>query len=171
MPSPSSAIASTTTSPRRASETSTRWPPCSSAFCSSSANTSASAVARAPGQRHRLERRDDILAAADALHEHRAQPADQIREIDVLLALLGEQLVHRRDGEDAVDGVLERLARIDRVRRARLQPQQRRDRLQVVLDPVVDLLSQHAAQHRTAVLERHRRVRRDRGEHLAVDLA
>ena len=47
---------------------------------------------------------------------------------------------------------------------ARLEAQQRGDRLQVVLDPVVDLLGEHAAHHRAPVLERDRRVMRDRGE-------
>ena len=50
----------------------------------------------------------------------------------------------------------------------RLQAQERRNRLQVVLDPVVDLLGEHAAQHRPPVLERDRRVARDRAEQRAV---
>ena len=51
---------------------------------------------------------------------------------------------------------------------ARLQAQQRRDGLQVVLDAVVDLLGEHAAHHRAAVLERDGRVLRDRRQQLAV---
>ena len=47
-PSPSSAIASTTSPFRRSSSTRTIAPPCSSAFWSSSLKTSASAVARPP---------------------------------------------------------------------------------------------------------------------------
>ena len=53
---------------------------------------------------------------------------------------------------------------------ARLQPEQRRDGLQVVLDPVVDLLGEHAAHHRAPVLERDRRLLGDRREQLAVVL-
>ena len=69
------------------------------------------------GKRDRLELRRHLLAAADALDEHRAQPVDQVGELDVLVAPLGQQLVHRRDRENAIDRMLERLARIDRVRR------------------------------------------------------
>ena len=47
---------------------------------------------------------------------------------------------------------------------ARLQPEQRRDGLEVVLDAVMDLLGEHAAHDRATVLERDRGVRRDRGE-------
>ena len=65
------------------------------------------------GERDRLEPRLDLAPRADPLHEHRAQPVDQLRQLDVLLALLGERLVDGRDREDPVDRVLERLARID----------------------------------------------------------
>jgi hypothetical protein len=51
---------------------------------------------------------------------------------------------------------------------ARLQPEQRRDRLQVVLDAVVDLLGEHAAHDGAPVLERDRRVVRDRLEQRLV---
>ena len=53
---------------------------------------------------------------------------------------------------------------------ARLQAQERGDGLQVVLDAVVDLLGEHAAHHRAPVLERDRRLLRDRREQLAVVL-
>ena len=91
----------------------------------------------------------------------------QLRELDVLLALLGQRLVHGGDREDPVDGVLERLARVDAVG-ARLQPQERGDGLEVVLDAVVDLLGEHAAHHRAPVLERDRGVVRDRLEQRAL---
>ena len=142
-------------------------PPCSSAFWKSSLKTSASAVARSPGERDRLELRLDRLAGDQALDEHRAQPLDQLGEVDVVLAVLGQHLVHRRDREDPVDRVGQRPARVD-VGRARLQPQQRRHGLQVVLDPVVDLLGEHAAHHRAAVLERDGGVVGDRLEQPAV---
>ena len=76
--------------------------------------------------------------------------------------------MHRRDREDPVDRVLERLARIDAVGRARLEPEQRRDGLQVVLDAVVDLLGEHAAHHRAPVLERDRGMVGDRDEQRAL---
>ena len=82
--------------------------------------------------------------------------------------LLGQHLVHRRDGEDAVDRVAERLPRVDLVRAGGLEPQQRGHGLEVVLDPVVDLLGEHAAQDRAPVLERDRRVVGDRGEQAAL---
>ena len=47
---------------------------------------------------------------------------------------------------------------------ARLQAEERGDGLQVVLDAVVDLLGEHAAHHGASVLERDRRVARDRRE-------
>ena len=117
------------------------------------------------GERDLLELGLDVLARADALHEHRAQPLDQLAELDVVLAPLGQHLVHGGDREDPVDRVVERLPRVDHhVRAARLQAEQRGDRLQVVLDAVVDLLGEHAAHDRAPVLERHRRLVRDRGE-------
>ena len=71
--------------------------------------------------------------------------------------------MHGGDREDAVDGILQCLAWIG-VGRLRLQPQQRRDRLQVVLDAVVDLLCEDPAHHRASVLQSDRRVVRDRCE-------
>ena len=52
--------------------------------------------------------------------------------------------------------------------RPRLQAQQRGDRLQVVLDAVVDLLGEHATQRHPPVLERDGGLARDRLEQLAV---
>src|SRR5262245_50783947 len=46
------------------------------------------------GERHLLELRVDVLAGADALHEHRAQPLDQLAELDVVVAPLRQHLVH-----------------------------------------------------------------------------
>ena len=79
--------------------------------------------------------------------------------------MLGQHLVDGRNREDPVDRIGKRPARVD-ARRLRLQPQQRRDRLQVVLDAVVDLLGEHAAHDRPPVLERHGRVMGDRLEQL-----
>jgi hypothetical protein len=59
--------------------------------------------------------------------------------------------------------VLERLVRVDVVR-ARLQAEQRRNGLQVVLDAMVDLLGEDAAHDSAPVLERNGGVMRDRLE-------
>ena len=75
--------------------------------------TSASAVARWPASETGLELRRHLLPLDEPLHEHRAQPVDELAEVDVVLAVLGEHLVHGRDREDPVDGVLQRLARVD----------------------------------------------------------
>ena len=123
------------------------------------------ARSRAPPASDTARRGLDLLARAEPLDEHGAQPLDELAEIDVVVALLGQHLVHGGDGEDPVHRVLERLRRV-RPGRAGLEPQERRDGLEVVLDPVVDLLSEDAAQDRPAVLERHRGVVRDRGEEL-----
>ena len=145
-------------------------PPCSSAFCEQLREDERERRRALAGERHRLELGRHLAAGADALHEHRAQPVEQLGEVDVLVALLGQHLVHGRDREDPVDRVLERLARIDVAGVPRLEPQQRRHGLEVVLDPVVDLLGEHAAHHRAPVLERDRRLLGDRGEQLAVVL-
>ena len=69
---------------------------------------------RAPArERHMGERGLDALLRAQALHEHRAQPVEQLVEIDLLVAPLGQHLVHGSDREDPVDRVLERLPRVD----------------------------------------------------------
>ena len=142
-------------------------PPCSSAFERSSEKTSASAVARWPARVDRLELGRHLLARDEALHEGRSKAVDELREVDHVLSMLGQLLVHRGDREDPVDGVAERLLRVDAVR-ARLEAEQRRDGLEVVLDPVVDLLGEDAAQGHPAVLERDRRLVRDRVEQLPV---
>ena len=51
---------------------------------------------------------------------------------------------------------------------SRLEPQQRGHGLQVVLDPVVDLLSEDPTKRHAAVLERHGGLARDRLEQLAI---
>ena len=123
------------------------------ALPSSSLKTRASDVARCPASEHGLELRGHVLAGDEPLHEHRAQSLDQLGKIDLVLAMLGQHLVDGRDGEYSVDGVGERLVGVDLLR-PRLEPQQGRDGLEVVLDPVVDLLGEHPAQDRPAVLER-----------------
>ena len=97
------------------------------------------------------------------MDEHRAQAIDELAEVDVVLAVLGEDLVHGGDREDPVDRVIQRLACVD-VLRPRLQPEQRGDGLQVVLHAVVDFLSEDAAHDRSPVLERDSCMVRDRLE-------
>src|SRR5581483_6433970 len=92
------------------------------------------------GEEHRLELLVDGAAVRDALHQDAAEPPEEIGEVDVVVAALREELVHRGDREDPVHRVLERLSRVDRSGRARLQAQEGRDRLEVVLDTVMDLL-------------------------------
>src|SRR3954447_26635938 len=76
-----------------------------------------------PLEPHGLEAGGDVLADLEALHEHRPQPVDQLVQLDVVLAKLGQHLVDGRDREDPVDGVTECLLRID-VGGARLQAEQ-----------------------------------------------
>ena len=142
-------------------------PPCSSAFERSSEKTSASAVARCPASSTGSSSAVDLLARDEALHEHRTEPVDELGEIDDVLPVLGQLLVHGGDREDPVDGVAERLLGVDAVR-ARLEAEQRRNGLEVVLDPVVDLLGEDAAQSHPAVLERDGGLIRDGVEQLPV---
>ena len=89
----------------RASSIRTVPPPCSSAFWKSSLKTSASAVARSPASDTGSSSASTVLARDEPLDEHRAQPLDQLGEVDVVLAVLGQHLVHGRDREDPVDRV------------------------------------------------------------------
>ena len=123
-----------------------------------------------PCQDYRRELGRHLAACPDPLHEHRPEPVEELREIDVLVPLLGQHLVDGRDREDPVHRVHQRLARIDVLGIARLQPQERRHRLQVVLDAVVDLLREHTAHDGAPVLERDGGLLGDRAEQLAVGL-
>ena len=71
-------------------------------------------------ERDRLQVCLDLLRRGEALEEHRAQPLDELVQLDVVVAPLGQHLVHGGDREDAVDRVVERLARVDLLCRARL---------------------------------------------------
>ncbi len=108
--------------------------------------------------------------SADTLHERCAQPPEQIGEINVVVAALGQQFVHRGNREDAVHGIFECLLRVDHAVGARLESQQRRNGLKVVLDAVVDLLGEHAPHYRAAVLERNGCLLRNRREQVTVVL-
>ena len=51
------------------------------------------------GELDRLEPRAHLLALDEPLDEHRAQPVHELAEVDVVLAMLRQGLVHRGDGE------------------------------------------------------------------------
>ena len=91
------------------------------------------------GQHHRLQPAFH-LAPSQALPQHRLQPPDQPGAVDVVVMRGGQQVVHGRDRQDPVHALVERPLGRRIVDRARLQAQQRGHGLQVVLDPVVDLL-------------------------------
>ena len=122
------------------------------------------------GQRTGSKLLVDLPAGADTLDQHRAQPAEQFREVDVVVVVLGQHLVDGRDREDPVDRVLERLRGSTRSASRAWSRRSDAHGLQVVLDAVMDLLGEHAAHHGPPVLERHRRLLGDRGEQLPVVL-
>ena len=76
-------------------------------------------------------------------------------EVDVLGEALGEGVVHDGDRRDAAHGLAERVARLVGVRAARLDAQERCHRLQVVLDPVVDLADRGVLGDELALLVAH----------------
>ncbi len=69
-------------------------------------------------------------------HEH---ALEDLVEVDVLIEPLGQRVVHDGDRGHASHGLRERVPRLLGVRPPGLDPQQRRDGLQVVLHAVVDL--------------------------------
>ncbi len=79
--------------------------------------------------------------------------------------------MHNGDGRYPAHGLVEGLARFVRVRPARLDPQQRRHRLQVVLDPVVDLPDRRILRDELAFLVaqlRHITTQHDRADALTA---
>ena len=79
--------------------------------------------------------------------------------------------MHDGDRGDAAHRLRERLARLVGVRAARLDAQQRRDRLQVVLDPVVDLADRRVLGDELLLLVAqlgHVAAQHDRADPLAV---
>ena len=76
-------------------------------------------------------------------HVARRQLEDMLHDllhVDILTALLGKVLVNDRNRKDAVDALLQRGLDVLRLRAAGLQPQQACNRLQIVLDAMVNLL-------------------------------
>ena len=94
---------------------------------------------RAAGRTCRAGRGVTRASGADDLAGHHRHPAGDVVEVHDLVRDVRQRLVHHRDRADPADGLLQRRPRLRRLQPPRLQPQQRRDRLQVVLDPVVDL--------------------------------
>ena len=81
----------------------------------------------------------------------RSTPADHVVEVDEVAGRLRQRLVDERDRADPRHALVERLLGLLRVEPPRLQPQQRRDRLQVVLHAVVDLADDRVLEHEHAV--------------------
>ena len=103
-------------------------------------------------ERHRaraLRRQDETWAPElrpyrelPVCHVARSQVEDvahDLLDIDVLAALLRKVLMDNGDGEDAVDALLQRCLYLGRLGPPRLDAQQARDGLQVVLDTMVNL--------------------------------
>ena len=138
---------------------------------SSSEKTSASAVARLPASEHRLELapRPPCPAPTPCTSIARSRSSRSARSTSSSRRSVSTSCtaaIARIRLTESSSALRESICR----RRARLQAQERRDGLQVVLDAVVDLLGEHAAHHGTPVLERDGRVLRDRREQLAVVL-
>ena len=114
----------------------------SAAFWSSSLSTTASGVATAagttPGSPSTMQRigRSGTAKASSAM---RVRSRDDVEEGHVLARLAGEDLVHQGDRPHPADRLLDGGLGLGRLEPAALQAQQRRDRLEVVLHPVVDL--------------------------------
>ena len=166
-PSPSSAIASTTSPFRCASSISMRPAPCSSAFWSSSLKTSASAVARLPAsetcsRRASTSRPPPIPCTSIARSRSMSSASSTSSSRCSVSASCTAAIARIRLTECSS------ASRGSTSRRVRLQAQQRRDRLEVVLHAVVDLLREHAAHDRAPVLERDGGVVRDRLEQRAL---
>ena len=97
------------------------------------------------GDRHGTERR------GHALFHHPNQRSHDLGEPDLVVRTLGQRLVHYRDGADASHRLPEGLPGLFALQPPGLEAQQRRDGLQVVLHPVVDLADGGVLGHQLAV--------------------
>ena len=97
-------------------------------------------------ERHRGERAG-VRRPAAGLAQHGRQPAHEVGRVHVVVSRCGQQVVDLGDRQDPSDRVAQGTARV--ALGARRQAQQRGHGLQVVLDPVMDLLGEQAA-HRPA---------------------
>ena len=85
------------------------------------------------------ERHDGL---ADALH------------INLVQLLLREHVVHGSDADDPVDALRQHLLHRLEAVMVQLEPQEARDRLQAILDPVVHLLDDRRAHHQLRIRDR-----------------
>ena len=116
--------------------------PWSTAFCISSVSTTDSGVATLAGMRppspSSSKCTGPIRRLQALLGEAQQRPHD-LDERDVVTGLPRQRLVDERDRADAAHRLRHRRLGLRVLQPAGLQAQQRRDRLQVVLHPVVDL--------------------------------
>jgi hypothetical protein len=81
-----------------------------------------------------------LVGIEDALRDFGDDALGDLSDVDNTRLVMRQGLVHDGDREDSVDRLAQDLADLGRLGAPRLDAQQRGDRLQVVLDPVVDLL-------------------------------
>ena len=156
--------------------TSPSWPasPCSTAFVTSSVSASASGVAYSLGSvpKRPVECvRARVFGRRGDLGDELQHAGEHLVEVDVLRQPLRERVVHDGDRRHAPHRLGERLARLVGVRATRLDAQQRRDRLQVVLDAVVDLADRRVLGDELLLLVadlRHVAAQHDRADARAV---
>ena len=98
----------------------------------------ASGRRQGPGVAGDLEQ-DRVVGRHEALLDHADERAHDLEEGHFLAGLVRQRLVHECDRTDAAHRLLDGGLGLGRRQAPTLQAQQRRDRLQVVLHPVVDL--------------------------------
>ena len=79
------------------------------------------------------------VVAGGNLGDEQQHPVEHDVEIDILIQSLGQGVVHDRNRAHPTHGLVERFPGLVAVRSPALDAQQRGNRLQVVLHPVVDL--------------------------------
>ena len=102
---------------------------------------------RALGCEHDGRERAGLERPVERASQHPAQPPHEVGAVDVFVATRGQQVVHLGDREHAADRVAQRALGIDSA--AGREPQERRDRLQVVLDAVMDFAREQPAHRAT----------------------
>ena len=114
---------------------------CSTALVSSSASATASGVARSVDERAELAVDDDLdgVQGQHRVLDQQHERAHDLVEDDLLARLAREHLVHDGDRAHPALRLEQGGARLGLVAASGLEAQQRRDRLEVVLHPVVHL--------------------------------
>jgi hypothetical protein len=107
---------------------------------------------RALGREHDGRERAGLERPVERASQHPAQSPHEVGAVHVLVATRGQKVVHLGDREHAADRVAQRALRIDSA--AGREAQERRDRLQVVLDAVMDFAREQPA-HRAASTREH----------------